>query len=77
MGLFLKDENGRSQLQSKVASDLRDRLKDREKIELPEVESKFTENSHETRPAGIIIVALFLLLVIILTVWALQLGGIL
>lgn len=77
MGLFIKDDNGRSQLQSKVASDLRQRLQDREEIESPEVEPRFTEGTHETRVAGVVIAVLGLVLLIALMVWALKLGGLL
>lgn len=77
MGLFVKDDNGRSQLQSKVASDLRQRLQDREEIDSPEVEPRFTEGTHETRTAGVVIMILGLILLGALLAWALKLGGVL
>lgn len=78
MGLFLRDDNGRSRLQSKVQSDLRERLKDHQEldIEAPEVDPRYLEGSHETRLAGVIISLLLLILVIVGLVWALKAAGI-
>lgn len=75
MGLFIKDNQGRDQLQSKVASDLEQRLKDRQQLEADEPEPQFTENSHQTRGAGVLIALLALVLLIVIVIWASQAGG--
>ncbi|HET8689983.1 MAG TPA: hypothetical protein VFL81_00920 [Candidatus Saccharimonadales bacterium] len=78
MGLFLRDDNGRSRLQSKVQADLKERLKDRQEldIEAPEVDPRYLEGSHETRPAGVVISILLVILVVVGLVWALKAAGV-
>lgn len=76
MGLHLKDQERRSELQSKVASDLAERLKARP-IDEGEVKPAFTDNSHETRPAGMILMVLGFVAFIVALAIALRVGGIL
>lgn len=56
MGLFLRQDENRSELQSKVAADLQQKLHQTAAIEdATKPEPRFLENQHETRPAGMII----------------------
>lgn len=75
MGLFLRQDGSRSELQSKVATDLRERLKQRQ-IDTEEHEPTITEDQHETRLAGVFIAILLLVLLGVLLFWLLRLGGI-
>ncbi|HET7630542.1 MAG TPA: hypothetical protein VFK03_04175 [Candidatus Saccharimonadales bacterium] len=77
MGLFLRDDNGRSRLQSKIQADLKERLKDRQDldIEAPEVDPRYLEDSHQTRTIGVVISLLLVVLVVACFVWALRAAG--
>jgi len=57
MGLFVRQDESRSELQSKIVADLQQKLHQTAQIEgdPSQPEPKFLENQHETRPAGIII----------------------
>ncbi len=78
MGLFLRDDNGRSRLQTKVQSDLNERLKDTKPLDIdtPEVDPRFLDNSHQTRVAGVIISVLLIILVIAALIWALKVADV-
>lgn len=76
MGLFLRQDGGRSELQTKLAAELQDRLKEKSDIEHKEVDPAFLENQHETRPAGMIIMILTGVGVIAVVALALKAGGI-
>ena len=75
MGLFLKQDTARSELQSKIAADLKERLKQREPLDA-EPEPAILDDQHTTRPAGVVIAVLLLVLVGVFIVWLLRLGGI-
>ena len=76
MALFLRQDGGRSELQTKLAAELQDRLKEKTDVTHKEVDPAFLENQHETRPAGMIIIVLVGLLMIALVGLALKAGGI-
>lgn len=76
MGLFLRQDDTRSELQSKLAAELQERLKQKPELESKDVDPAFLENQHETRPAGMIIMVLVVLLSIALVVLALRAGGV-
>ena len=76
MGLFLRQETDRSQLQSKVAMELRERLQQRDLGE-GESEPAILEDQHTTRVPGVVIVALLVILLGAFIYWLLRLGGIL
>ena len=70
MGLFLRQDENRSELQSRIAAELQQKLKDQAKIDTdpPSVEdSTMLENQHETHVSsnGITIGILVLVLIII------------
>lgn len=70
MGLFLRQNDQRSELQSKVAADLQQKLRatSLNEGEPVQTESRFLENQHETRPAGIVI-GLLLVVFVGLVIW--------
>lgn len=76
MGLFLRQDGGRSELQTKLATELRDRLKEKADIEHKKIDPAFLENQHETRPAGMVIIILSGIAVIVACILALRAGGI-
>ncbi len=76
MALFLKQDNTRSELQTKLAAELQDRLKQKTDITAKEVDPAFLENQHETRPAGMVIMVLVALLMLAVIGLALKAGGI-
>jgi hypothetical protein len=77
MGLFLRQEDTRSELQSKIATELREKLKERADVQSEKPEPAFLENQHQTRPAGMILIVLGLLLAIALIFFVLKMSGIL
>ena len=76
MGLFLRQDETRSELQNKIAAGLQEKLKERANIEAKKPEPAFLENQHETRPAGMVLIVLGVLLVVAIVFFALKLSGI-
>ncbi|PLS81738.1 hypothetical protein CYG49_01155 [Candidatus Saccharibacteria bacterium] len=68
MALFLKEDEHRSRIQTKVAADLKERLKDRQLSPQQEHEPAILDNQHTTRGAGILIAVLALVLLIVVLV---------
>jgi hypothetical protein len=69
MGLFLRQDENRSELQTRVAAELQEKLRSTPQIDdLDAQESKFLENQHETRPAGVLI-GLLILVAVVLTIF--------
>lgn len=66
MGLFIRKDDSRSHLQSKVVADLQERLRTRDPLERDEPEPAFTEHQHQTRPAGVVLVVIIVLALIAL-----------
>lgn len=64
MGLFLRQDEQRSDVQKRVATELQERLRNTSLPDNSTVDPAFTENQHTTRKAGMVIMVLLLLLVI-------------
>ena len=64
MGMILKNEETRSEVQSKVAAELQERLSQTQPIDHKEVDPAFLEDQHHTSSPGIFIVILLLLLLV-------------
>lgn len=77
MGLFLRQDDNRSELQSKIAADLQERLKDRAQLDYEKPDPTILEGQHQTRPAGMILIILAVVFVIVLIVVALRAAGVL
>lgn len=73
MALFVNRDERRSQYQEKIAADLKGKLKTQE-IRAEEVESTMYEDAHQTRPAGLIIAVLLILVVIATVVVMFRIG---
>lgn len=74
MGLYLKRDEQRSDVQQQVATDLQKRLRDAANEQPNEIEPAFLENQHTTRKAGVIIGVLIALLMIALVVFAIRIS---
>lgn len=68
MGLFIGQNEKRSELQSKIIADLQEKVRSTSVLEgEPEpVESTLLENQHETRSAGVVIAVLVTILVAVI-----------
>lgn len=73
MALYVNREEKRSQYQEKIAADLKGKLATQD-IKAKEVESTMLEDVHQTRPAGLIIGILLLLVFIAVIVLMFKLG---
>ena len=71
MGLYLKKEDQRSQVQERVAAELQERLRTKASIEGKDHEPTILENQHETRKAGVVIAVLVVIFCIGLVWFAL------
>ncbi len=69
MGLFLRQNEDRSKLQSRLADELKGKLNDQHKVEPKEVDPKFLEDSHKATPASMVMLVLGFILVIAFTIW--------
>jgi hypothetical protein len=63
MALYVRKDNKRSELQQKIASELQEKL-NKTDIEADQTDPAFLDDSHHTRPAGMVIMVLLLLLAI-------------
>lgn len=70
MGLFLRQDEQRSEVQKRVATELQERLRNTSPIETGESQPTMLENQHTTRNAGMIIIVLFMVLMIGVVVYA-------
>lgn len=64
MGLFVNNQGQRTELQTKIAADMQERLNAKPSVEGDKVDPAFLDNTTETRKAGPIIAALLLVGVI-------------
>lgn len=73
MGLFLRQDDQRSDVQKRVATELQERLR-QSSLDQPEIDPAYLENQHTTRPAGVVIAVLLVLLCVALVVYAVRLS---
>lgn len=69
MALFLKQTDQRSELQSRVDQELREKLHARQSIDMEEVEPSLQQDQSPTKGIGFVIIILVLVLIIGLAVW--------
>ena len=74
MGLFLRQDEQRSEVQKRVATELQDRLRQTSLHDANDTDPAFLENQHTTRKAGMIIMVLVVLLFIALIVYAIRIS---
>lgn len=74
MGLFLRQDEQRSDVQQRVATELQERLKRTSLENDTDKVPAFLENQHTTRKAGLVIMILLALLVITIVIFAVRLS---
>lgn len=74
MALFLRQDEQRSEVQKRVAAELQERLREKNKIVLDDTPPAALDNHHTTRPAGMIIIILMLLLVVAVVAFAIRIS---
>lgn len=67
MALYVKRDEQRSQLQEKVASELQNKIK-ASQVKAADVDPAMLEKTHETRPAGMIIIILSVCIVLAIVI---------
>ena len=74
MGLFLRQDEQRSDVQQRVAAELQERLRIQSLENQAKIDPAFLEGQHTTRKAGMIIMLLMVLLIIALVTFAIRLS---
>lgn len=74
MGLFLRQDDQRSDVQQRVAAELQERLRKQTLENQTEVDPAFLDGQHTTRKAGMVIILLVVFLVISVVVYAIRLS---
>lgn len=74
MGLFLRQDEQRSEVQQRVAAELQERLRQTALNNKADTDPAFLENQHTTRKAGMVIIVLVALLVIAIVGFAVRLS---
>lgn len=75
MGLFLRQDENRTELQNRLASELKGKLNEKQKIEAKEVEPQFLEGSHKANTASMVIIVLLFILIIVFVAWTILYWG--
>lgn len=70
MALFIRQQDNRSELQSRVAAELRERLRQSGEIVPAEPEESEYLQAHQTRTPGVVIVILSIVLLVVVVLWA-------
>lgn len=73
MGLFLRQDENRTELQTKVATELEERLRAKA-VKTDDTDPVMLENQHQTRHAGMIIIILIALIVITIVAFAIRIS---
>lgn len=74
MALYVKRDEQRSQLQEKVAAELQQKMKAAQ-VEYDDVDPALLENTHQTRPAGMILIILSVCIVLAVIAIFIQVVG--
>jgi hypothetical protein len=74
MGLFLRQDEQRSEVQQRVATELQERMRQTSLKDQGEIEPAFLENQHTTRKAGMIIIVLVAVLLVVFAVFVLRIS---
>lgn len=74
MGLFLRQDDQRSDVQQRVAADMQERLRQKSLENPTETDPAFLENQHTTRNAGMVVIILVVLLVVAVVIYAVRLS---
>lgn len=68
MALFLKQPDKRSELQTRIAGELRDKLNARD-VQMEDVEPAATDNQTTTKGVGIIIALIVVMVIVGFAIW--------
>ena len=74
MGLFLRQDEQRSEVQKRVATELQERMRQTSLKAQDEIEPAFLENQHTTRKAGMVIMLLVAALCVAAIVFAVRIS---
>ena len=74
MALYLRQDEQRSEVQKRVATELQDRLRDKTKIKTEETDPAVLDGQHTTSSAGMVMIVLFVLLMIAIIVFAVRIS---
>ena len=74
MGLFLRQDDNRSELQSRVAAELQEKIRTTPLPDAEPTESQFLANQHHTRFAGVVIAILTFILILV-AIWAITINS--
>lgn len=69
MGLFLRQQESRSKLQSRINKELQGKLKQTANIDPTEVEPQFLDDNHQTTRSGMIFIVVIALIIVAAIVW--------
>lgn len=69
MALFLKQPDKRSELQTKIATELREKMHAAQDVEAPEVDPAMMDDKKPTSSVGFVIVGLVLVGIVAIAVW--------
>ncbi len=69
MGLFLRQQESRSKLQSRLDKEMKGKLKQNGSVGQPEVEPQFLDDNHQTTKTGMAIIVLVALLIAAAIIW--------
>ncbi len=69
MGLFLRQQESRSKLQSRLDKELKGKLKQKTTVDQPEVEPQFLDDNHQTTNTGMVIIVIVALLIVGAIIW--------
>lgn len=68
MGLFIRNDGQRTELQERIAAELQAKQKLNPTIEAEKVDPAFLENQHHTKKAGVLVVFLVVAAIVVVTV---------
>lgn len=74
MGLFLRQDEQRTEVQKRVATELQERLRQTSVQDPKDLESTFLENQHTTRNAGMVVIVLVVALVVATIIYAVRIS---
>lgn len=74
MGLFLRQDEQRSEVQKRVATELQERMRQASLKQQDEIEPAFLENQHTTGKAGMVVMVLVVALCVAAIVFAVRIS---
>ncbi len=69
MGLFLRQQESRSKLQSRINKELQGKLKPTDDVKSPEVDPQFLDDNHQTTNSGMALIIIITVVIIAAIAW--------